>query len=134
MLEQSSYRISDTNFKDVIKTHPAHHYSMRVKPTDPVSMIEQNIKSLRTYPHINNYMRSSDEWQFFRNEKQFKKRCVFNFNPNVQIHLASIDSISNQHLQDPKLSLPHEDDVFRKIGQKRNKIDKRNGNRYSKFI
>ena len=126
--ENNTFRPSDTNYKDAIYTHPDHFYSMRAKPTNPIALIDQNIKSRRTYPHINSFMRSAEEWCFFRNDKQFKKRCLFNYDQNnMQIHLASIDSISNQHLQDPALKLPREDDVFRKIGQKRNKIDKRNG-------
>ena len=125
----NTYQISDSNYKDVIRAHPAHYSSMLVKPTNPVAIIEQNIKTLRTYPHINSFMCSTDEWRFFKKEKQSKKRCLFSYDQsNMQIHLASIDTISNQHLQEPVHKLPYDDDVFRKIGQKRNKIDKRNGN------
>jgi len=101
---------------------------MRTKPKDPVTIIEQNIKTLRTYPHINSSICSSNEWRLFKKDKQYRKRCLFNYDPeNMNIHLASIDTISTQHLLEPVLRLPYEDDIYRKIGQKRNKIDKRNG-------
>ena len=53
----------------------------------------------------------------------------FNYdNDNLNIHLASLDTISTQHLRDPVLKLPKEDEVYQKIGQKRNNIEQRNGN------
>lgn len=83
---------------------------------------------MRTFP--NTWIRSKDEWKYFRDERKFRKRCLFEIdqnNKNEKVHMASLDALSNQHLLCPKLKLPHEDDVYRVLGQKRNLIDKRNG-------
>lgn len=86
--------------------------------------LKNNLKGLRSYP--NTWIRSKDEWKYFRDERKFRKRCLFNVNQEEKIHLASLDTISNQHLL-PAIKFPYEDDIFRALGQKRNMIDKRNG-------
>lgn len=82
---------------------------------------------MRTFP--NTWLRSKDEWKYFRDDRKFKKRCLFETekDSNEKVHMATLDTISNQHLINPKLTLPYEDDVFRALGQKRNVINKRNG-------
>lgn len=130
MLEHNSYQVSDDNYKDSIHTSPSYYNALRVKPTNPVALIEQNMPSMRTFPHINTNMQSREEWRYFRDEKAFRKRCLFNYDQNnMRIHVASLDSLTNNHLREPKLQLPHEDEVYRKIGQKKSfkLIDKRNG-------
>jgi hypothetical protein len=92
--------------------------------------IEQNMPLMRTLPYINTDMGFQKKSCCFRNEKAFRKRCLFNYDKqNMHIHMASIDSLTNSHLRDSTLQLPHEDEVFRKIGQKKSVhiIDKRNG-------
>lgn len=127
MLEENCYR-SSASCKDPINSDHYFSNSMRGKPSDPVALIEQNRPQLRVFPHINNYVQSGNEWRYFRDDRQFKKRCNFNYDSdNLNIHLASLDTISTQHLRDPVLKLPHEDEVFQKIGQKRNNIEQRNG-------
>lgn len=71
-------------------------------------------------------MRTKDEWKYFRDDKQFYKRCLFDSDVDKNIHLRSLDTLSNRHLLDTNLKLPFEDDVFRKIGQKKLISNQRN--------
>lgn len=104
---------------------PYSENSMRYKPTYPQSLIEHNISSVRPYP--NNWVRTFDEWKFFKQEKQFRKRCVFDANDdNKQIHMRSLDSLTNRHLLDTNLK-PNEDYIFQVLGRKANPGDQRNG-------
>ena len=99
--------------------------SMRYKPTYPQALIEHNISSVK--PFKNNWIRTYDEWQYFKQEKQFRKRCLFDANDELkQIHLRSLDSLTNRHLLDPKLQ-PHEDYIYQVLGRKSNPNDQRNG-------
>ena len=125
MLKQTKFEFSDSTYKDGIIAHPYHYQSMRAKPVYPTGLIENNISSQKF--HANNWIRSSDEWNYFKKDRQFKMRTLFDSGGNEQIHLRSIDSLSNQHMLDPNVQYPQEDDVFRSIGQKRSLIDKRNG-------
>jgi hypothetical protein len=109
----------------MVKCHPYHFNSMREKPTDnPIARIENNLTAVRPFP--NNWVRSYDEWHYFKHDKQFRMRCLFDANENAkQIHLRSIDSLTNQHLLDQNLT-KKEDDIFQALGAKRVHIDKRN--------
>lgn len=146
MFQHYKYTANDSTYHDSIRANPAHYNSMRAKPILPQAIIEvnhkrltfgfnikfktfqfvqNNIKGLRSFP--NNWIRTKDEWKYFRDDRKFRKRCLFPINANERIHLASLDTVSNQHLLSASLKLPQEDDVFRSLGQKRNLINKRNG-------
>lgn len=125
MLQNSKFIISDSNYKDGILTHPYHYNSMRAKPTFPQSVIENNISSSK--PYSDNWVTTKDEWIYFKDDKQFAKRTLFNANEtNQKIHLASLGSLTYQHLDNRDISFPNEDDVYRAIGQKRVVANKRN--------
>lgn len=104
---------------------PFSENSMRYKPTYPQSLIEHNISSVRPYP--NNWVRTYDEWKFFKQEKQFRKRCLFDADEDAkQIHMRSLDSLTNRHLLDATLK-PNEDYIFQVLGRKGLPGDQRNG-------
>ena len=125
MYVPNKFPISDENYVDNIRTNPLHYNSMRTKPTYPVSLIENNLSSVKSYP--NNWAKTKDEWKFFRNDAQFKKRCLFDYDDqNQKVHLRSIDTLSNQHLLEPTLKFPEEDYIYQVLGKKKLVDNKRN--------
>lgn len=125
MFPKYKFNLSDSNYNDWVRTHPYHYNSMREKPIYPITLIETNISSVRPFP--NNWVSTKDEWTYFRDDRQFAKRTLFDANEvDQKIHLATLSSLTNQHLLDPEIKLPFEDDIFRAIGQKRVVKDKRN--------
>jgi hypothetical protein len=115
---QTKYQISDANYADNIKCDPLHYNSMRAKPINPIALIENNITSSKPFP--NTWATTKDEWLHFRDATQFRKRCLFDFDEkNTQIHLRSIDSISNRHLLEENIKFPEEDYIYQVLGQKK---------------
>ena len=107
-----------------VKCHPYHFNAIREKPIYPITRLEHGYVGLQ--PHPNNWIRTFDEWNFFKPDKQFKKRTLFDADENIkQIHLRSIDSLTNQHLLDPNLS-KDEDYVHEVMGKRRVEINQRN--------
>ena len=91
---------------------------MRAKPINPVGLIENNITSSKSFP--NTWATTRDEWKYFRDNTQFRKRCLFDLNEQVTgIHLRSIDSLSNQHLLGDTIKFPEEDYIYQVLGQKK---------------
>ena len=122
--DKNNSLISNETYKDNISCRSSHFNSMRAKPVYPVSLIENNISAIKSFP--NNWVRSQDEWKYFRDATQFRKRCLFDVDTqNKQIHLRSIDSLTNRHLLDD-FKFPEEDYVYQTIGQKRFVSNKRN--------
>lgn len=107
-----------------VKCNPYHFNAIREKPIYPIARLEHGYIGLQ--PHPNNWIRTYDEWNFFKPDKQFQKRTLFDADENIkQIHLRSIDSLTNQHLLDPNLS-KDEDYVHEVMGKKRVDINQRN--------
>jgi hypothetical protein len=94
--------------------------AFKQKPTYPTAIIESNIRFSRPYPQT--WRRSSCEWDFYPFDKSSKLRCLFDVDrSNRNIHLRTIDSLSNQHLD-----TSNEDYIFKILGRKANAMT--NGN------
>ncbi|CAF0893064.1 unnamed protein product [Brachionus calyciflorus] len=124
MLPMSSFNISDSTYNDFIQTHPFHYNSMRAKPIYPIGLIETNISSVRPFPEKWSQSKSGE---FPRINRHFAKRTLFNANDiDTNIHMATLSVLSTQHLMDPKIQYPQEDDFHRFVGRKRVVSNKRN--------
>ncbi len=98
---------------------------MRNKPIYPPTLIDINLRSLRPFP--NTWVKTKDEWMHFKHESQFRKRCLFDLNDEVkQVHLRTIDSLTNRHLMDPNIRFPQEDEVHQIMGIKKLVMNHRN--------
>lgn len=126
MLETTEFQNSRPfTVQSNVKCHPYHYNAMRLKPTYPQALIENNVSSIKPFP--NNWIRTYDEWKYFKQEKQFRMRTLFNLDEKFRnIHLRSIDSLTNRHLL-PKSLSPEEDTIYQTLGRKRILLDKRNG-------
>ena len=127
------FRVSDETYNDNIHCAPTHYNALRAKPTYPPALIENNVRSLRPFP--NTWIKSKDEWKYFRDERKFAKRCLFGVEkPEVSglppiegaIHLRSIDNLGNWHLLGETIKFPHEDYIFQVLGSKKHVYNKRN--------
>ncbi|CAF0874944.1 unnamed protein product [Didymodactylos carnosus] len=78
------------------------------KPTYPVSLLEQNLHYIRSYPQ--NWQQTTNEWKYFSDSyRDSSKRNLFS-----NIHLRSIEDLGDR-------------DLKKMIGQKRRVFDCRNG-------
>ena len=103
--------------------------SARTKSSE--GSIASNKDTYRTVgTNMRSFFKNKDEWVYFRNEKQFKKRCLFDVNGgggddddatgrSHKVHLRTKDSLTYRYLLDSDLNLPHEDQVYQAIGAKR---------------
>lgn len=116
-------RFSNQTYNDNIECSEQHFNSMRSNPVYPAAVIENNVTQLRPFP--NNWLETQKMDVKVRN---LSKRCLFNATElNRNLHLASLSSLTNEHLLDRGIRWPFEDDVYRRIGQKRRIVDGRNG-------
>ncbi len=124
MFTYNNFKVSDENYYDNIRTNPLHYNSMRNKPTYPPTLLDINMSTLKVFP--NKWMKTKDEWKYFRNETQFRKRCLFTVNGVPEVHLRTVDSLTNRHLLDSNIKYPEEDHVHQEMGIKRVVFNKRN--------
>jgi hypothetical protein len=94
------------------------------KPKYPIALIENNIRFTRTFPY--NWRRTSAEWEFYPYDRSARIKSLFDVDrSNRSIHLRTIDSLSNQHLDNTD-----QDFVYKILGRKANALlndNKRNG-------
>jgi hypothetical protein len=118
--------LSDEVYKDNIHTHPYHFNAMRHKPVYPPTYIDNNIAQLRSFP---------EKWKSYnepnnvsdKGRPHFSKRTLFyDADSGQHIHMSTLDTLGTQHMLDPNIKFPEEDQVLNTIGRKMAVYEKRN--------